>query len=249
MRKFTLLTSVLLTAPFAVGNVSAQCVATQDCASLGYTETSCENGGIKCPFGDKWACKSDGTTDCTYGTIYFSDGSCGEQLIKGKTAIGVVAYDENNEKWIVSLYNVRTNVKWSEEYVDIPEITNYTGQTEIYDLKSCENTEAMLALGESKYPAALAATYYAPTGAESTAGKWCLPATGIWNAIDNHLAEIDAAIILANGEPIGNSEYETYWTSSECTYYYAAYRIFSGELVCAIKSSFYDRNVRPVLKI
>ena len=143
MRKFTLLTSVLLTAPFSMSNVSAQCVATQDCATLGYTETSCENGGIKCPFGNAWACKSDGTTDCTYRTIYFSDGSCGEQLIKGKTAIGVVVYDENNEKWIMALDNAASNVKWSTEYVDVPEITNYIVEiAAVSDLKSCENTEA-----------------------------------------------------------------------------------------------------------
>ena len=39
----------------------AQCVATQDCETLGYTETSCNGGkGVKCPFGNKWACiKSD----------------------------------------------------------------------------------------------------------------------------------------------------------------------------------------------
>ena len=39
----------------------AQCVATQDCKTLGYTETSCNGGkGVKCPFGNKWACfKSD----------------------------------------------------------------------------------------------------------------------------------------------------------------------------------------------
>ena len=36
---------------------NAQCVATQDCATLGYTETSCSGGtGIKCPFGNYWAC-------------------------------------------------------------------------------------------------------------------------------------------------------------------------------------------------
>lgn len=35
----------------------AQCVATQDCTTLGYTENSCSGGsGIKCPFGNKWAC-------------------------------------------------------------------------------------------------------------------------------------------------------------------------------------------------
>ena len=35
----------------------AQCVATQDCETLGYTETSCNGGkGVKCPFGNWWAC-------------------------------------------------------------------------------------------------------------------------------------------------------------------------------------------------
>ena len=39
------------------GNVWAQCVTTQDCTALGYTETSCPNGnGVKCPFGNKWFC-------------------------------------------------------------------------------------------------------------------------------------------------------------------------------------------------
>ena len=39
---------------------NAQCVATTDCASLGYTETSCPDGkGIRCPFGNTFACCSD----------------------------------------------------------------------------------------------------------------------------------------------------------------------------------------------
>ena len=47
----------------------AQCVATQDCATLGYTETSCSGGsGIKCPFGNKWACFKTDTEFCNeYG--------------------------------------------------------------------------------------------------------------------------------------------------------------------------------------
>ena len=43
----------------------AQCVATQDCATLGYTETSCNGGkGVKCPFGNKWACLSTEESVC-----------------------------------------------------------------------------------------------------------------------------------------------------------------------------------------
>ena len=47
----------------------AQCVATQDCATLGYTETSCSGGnGVKCPFGNKWACFKSESEFCNeYG--------------------------------------------------------------------------------------------------------------------------------------------------------------------------------------
>ena len=45
--------------------INAQCVATQDCATLGYTETSCSGGsGVKCPFGNKWACIKSETDFC-----------------------------------------------------------------------------------------------------------------------------------------------------------------------------------------
>ena len=43
----------------------AQCVATTDCASLGYTQTSCPNGkGIKCPFGNTFACPATDESVC-----------------------------------------------------------------------------------------------------------------------------------------------------------------------------------------
>ena len=230
MRKFTLLTSVLLTAPFAVGNVSAQCVTTQDCASLGYTENSCENGGIKCPFGNAWACKSEScdrgkdNPDCTYGSIYYHDGTCIKEFVSGRIPIGVIVYDDDitHEKWIMALDDTTSKGgTWSTEEVDIPEITNYTiERTAVSDLKSCENTEAMLALGESKYPAAAAAKNYAPVGAENTKGKWCLPSAGIWNMVNNHRTEIDAALLRVNGISLNLEDYGSYidkyyWSSSE----------------------------------
>ena len=73
MRRIFLMSSVLFVAPFTfgeMGEVSAQCVATTDCASLGYTEASCPNGGIKCPFGNTWNCKGDGTTKPSCDSSY-----------------------------------------------------------------------------------------------------------------------------------------------------------------------------------
>lgn len=55
----------------------AQCQTSQSCSALGYTATSCPNGGVKCPFGTGWWCKPDGSggdggsegDDCKF-TIY-----------------------------------------------------------------------------------------------------------------------------------------------------------------------------------
>ena len=67
--------------------INAQCVATQDCATLGYTETSCSGGnGVKCPFGNKWACfKSDSEVCQQYG---FTQTCTGGQIGVGKACNG-----------------------------------------------------------------------------------------------------------------------------------------------------------------
>ena len=60
--------------------INAQCVATQDCATLGYTETSCSgNSGIKCPFGNFWACfKSESEYEQEFCTKYGFTQTCTE---------------------------------------------------------------------------------------------------------------------------------------------------------------------------
>ena len=97
MRRIFLMSSVLFVAPFVFGEsgeVSAQCVATQDCASLGYTEASCPNGGIKCPFGNTWNCKGDGCGTsykytCTGANqIKPISGACGGKYTSCKCASG-----------------------------------------------------------------------------------------------------------------------------------------------------------------
>ena len=71
--------------------INAQCVATQDCATLGYTETSCSGGsGVKCPFGNKWACfKSESEIKdqlCT--ELGFTQTCIGGQIGVGKACNG-----------------------------------------------------------------------------------------------------------------------------------------------------------------
>ncbi len=76
---------------FIPQTINAQCVATQDCATLGYTETSCSGGsGVKCPFGNKWACfKSESEIKdqlCT--ELGFTQTCTGGQIGVGKACNG-----------------------------------------------------------------------------------------------------------------------------------------------------------------
>ena len=60
--KFLLLGTSLSFIPLTV---NAQCVETTNCETLGYTETSCNSGkGVKCPFGNKWACLGVNEEEC-----------------------------------------------------------------------------------------------------------------------------------------------------------------------------------------
>ena len=185
--------------------------------------------------------------NCSIGDILNSDGTCTYNKESGKAPIGVVVYKSGTCGYALSLDNAPSDVKWSTEYVDIPEITNYASTSAVIsDLKSCENTEAMLALGESKYPAAAAAKNYAPAGAESTKGKWCLPAMGIWNMVNNHRTEIDNAISRASGTSLGLISYY-YWSSSECASSTAWLWVFSGAFANGYKTNYRGDYVRPVL--
>ena len=70
---------------FIPQTINAQCVATQDCATLGYTETSCSGGsGVKCPFGNKWACFKSESEFCNeYGFTLTCTGGA-SQTCNGK---------------------------------------------------------------------------------------------------------------------------------------------------------------------
>lgn len=75
MRKIILMTSAAVIAPMSAIAQTPTCTATPDCASLGYTESSCANGGVKCPWGDTWFCATSEAETCSkYGFKYTCTG-------------------------------------------------------------------------------------------------------------------------------------------------------------------------------
>ena len=286
--------------------INAQCVATQDCATLGYTETSCSGGsGVKCPFGNKWACfKSEseiknqlctelgftlsctgtnqtggaskacngkysectcasgyvwdttsGTCDkasvpCTIGTLYYSDGTCYDELESSKPLLGVVIYEKSASQngWIMTVSPIQTGIAW-----DVYETT--TGITDKAVSASCTNTQKLVALGSS-YAAATAANNYNPTGTPS--GKsWCLPSYDLLNNLNNsvNFAKVNAGITIAGGTILGNvyNGYERIWSSSEYsrasawTFFASTSGSFLMDYSGKNYTSTYRYSVRPVL--
>ncbi len=258
---FTLLASSFM---FPI-SAFAQCTET-DCNTLGYdSTTSCDNG-IKCPFGEYWACPEPEeekavlgqctgyAKNCKIADILYSDGTCSADVISGKTPIAVVVYisDDKNCGQALALEELG-NFQWSTEYVDIPDLPNQDNAPK-NDFSSCENTKIVLDYSHKQYgdsaskyyPAFWAVYNYTPAGAPETKGKWCLPAAGVLKSVDQNKTNIDQSLTRINKENIGNS---FLWTSSE--YSNSNPWIFnasSGAFDCHINYKYFDPPVRPVIE-
>ena len=53
------------------------CVSSPSCTDMGYTESSCSDGGVKCPWGNYWFCGGKSCTDLGF-TRTCSDSANGE---------------------------------------------------------------------------------------------------------------------------------------------------------------------------
>ncbi len=79
-------------------NVYAECTPTPDCASIGYTETSCEGDSLKCPFDITkmmcMPCDSSFRYDCSGENITGGTGSaCGGKYVSCECSEGSVFKD------------------------------------------------------------------------------------------------------------------------------------------------------------
>ena len=159
---------------------AAQCAET-NCLKLGYTSLKKCDNGLKCPFGEYWACPevtkaelgscNGYAKNCKIGDVLNRDGTCTTDKVSGKTPIGVVAYiSADNCGQAFALENW-LGKSWATEDVFIKSLA---GEETKYD--SCGNTKKIMQTGDStKYPAAWSAYNYAPVSAPETKGMWCLP--------------------------------------------------------------------------
>ena len=263
--KFLLIgTSLSLIPQFAL----AQCAET-DCLKLGYNKLQKCDNGLKCPFGEYWACPqvtkanlgscNGYAKNCKIGDILNSDGTCTEDKVGGKTPIGVVIYiSAGTDKcgYAMTLSPVAKDIAWGDYHVNVPKLPDYPDWESAHkDYNACSNTKVIIEFSNgdaSKYPVAWAAVNYVPSVAPETKGKWCLPSAGVLHTlfinldtINNTRAKLGESAIYRQG----------IWSSSESNIEYAwsfypSYYINDDGIVPGIdEDSKYEKNnyVYPVI--
>ena len=196
--------------------IYAQCAVT-DCQQLGYTSLKSCDGGLKCPFGEYWACPkveekavlgecTGYAKNCKIADILNSDGTCTANKESGKTPIGVVVYiSEGGCGQALALEDAGDSVRWNDgDPIEIPGMTVHSSRSTLQqDFDSCSNTQKVLPYGLSHmYPAVWQATNYMPVSLPSTKGRWCLPAAGIAQKLMDNYSEINAALARAGGKSL-----------------------------------------------
>ncbi len=204
---------------------AAQCAET-DCLKLGYTKLEKCDNGLKCPFGEYWACPKTEekavlgqctgyAKNCKIGDILNSDGTCTTNKISDKTPIGVVIYiSSENCGWAMADTPIAQNIEWIAEGAQgiVVEGTKDWLQA-IKNYNACSNTQKMIQAGDKNaYPAAWTAYEYEPNAAPTTKTKWCLPAPGMLNslyinlnAINNTLSKLGRKQFAGDDEHILSS--------------------------------------------
>ncbi len=234
-----------------------------DCNTLGYDSTTACDNGIKCPFGEYWACpepkKPEGAVlgqctgyakNCNIGDILYTDGTCSADVVSGKTPLAVVVYISPDGCGQALALEGLGSFAWSTEYVDIPDLANYDNPAN--DFSSCENTKTVIDYnskqygnGAHYYPAFWEVYNYAPSTMPETKGKWCLPAVGILNSIYDNVKVINQSLIRINKTYINDS---LFWSSSEGDAGYAwSWRIDRSNAISYYDSKDTLHYVRPVL--
>ena len=216
MKKIFFIFSLLL----SINEVQAQsCIPKPDCADMGYTKTSCSGAYLKCPFDTtKLACLANSpVTGCLVGMIYYSDGTCSNSVVSGKTAVGVVVKANS----LVLSQKKSSDMKWaSNTSTDVVGLPNYTDADAVkLDYEGKGNTLAIVAAYPSDTSSNNAAVYCNQyTTAGTSAGQWYLPAAGeLYRYVYANYSTISSTMTkLGWSLPVAD-----YWSSSEYDDYFA----------------------------
>lgn len=135
------------------------------------------------------------------GNILYADGSWSRRLVSGRTPVGIIfstttsAADQAHGwtlGYALALRDAAQQVAWATANGPYQAGTDYTSATEYYfqtDSAGYDHTQALLAQGADKYPAAAAAAAYDQPAPRQSSG-WYLPSSGQWFDVCTNLGRL-----------------------------------------------------------
>ena len=186
--------------------------------------------------------------NCPIGSILFNDFTCSDDVVSGKTPIGVVVYKDGKgagQAMAPNSLNNGAKVVWSTKNVDISGIPNYSSrEAASKGLSSCANSLKMRAQGNS--PAVMQAYNYSTAG--TNVGDWCLPDSGIITSYYNNQDIVNPQLLKIGGTIfLDKSPYTFVWSSSEYSSGQAWRSSFSSEYGLYNPNKNSEAEVRPVI--
>ena len=234
--------------------LAQNCTSSTRCAELGYKKSAADCDGMEslvCPFdSSKYFCveAGDSAAGPALGMILYSDGTVSNDVIFGKTAVGVVAYVDGSTRFAVALEESSSTLRWSTpSYEDLSCLTNYSSEAEAQtDFRGATNTSCIINYSSSNsYPAAEYCNTYKPVSSGTGSSGWYLPAGGELYVMNFSYGAINLGLQKLSKTQLSNDHY---WSSSELDDYHYAWgvRPSDGDMPNAYNKK-YDARVRCVL--
>ena len=177
--------------------------------------------------------------------ILYSDGTVSNDVLSGKTPVGVVAYVAGSTRFAVALEE-KSYLPWSTpSYEDLSCLTNYSTAEAQTDFRGATNTSCIINYSSSNsYPAAEYCNNYKPVSSGKGSSGWYLPAAGELYVMNFSYGAINLGLQKLSKTQLDNA---LYWSSSEYLYHYDALvvRPSDGDMFGPYKDS--NRRVRCVL--
>ena len=255
MKKDILVFGSLLSLMSVSGAALAQnCTNPTRCDELGYIFSAEDCEGIRsliCPFdSSKYFCgeAGDPAAGVVPGMILYSDGTVSENVISGKTAVGIVAYVDGSTRFAVALEESSSTLRWSTpSYENLSCLTDYDDMSSAQtDFNGATNTSCIINYSSSNsYPAAEYCNTYKPVSSGKSSSGWYLPAAGEIKAMSSNYSAINYTLQKLSGSTQLSGNY--YWSSSENSNS-IAWRVKPSDGHMSTSSKYYsNRRVRCVL--
>ena len=217
-KRMTVIAALMLCSTAMTPALAQNCTSSTRCAELGYKKSAADCDGMEslvCPFdSSKYFCveAGDSAAGPALGMILYSDGTVSNDVIFGKTAVGVVAYVDGSTRFAVALEETMAYFSTGRE--DVSCLTNYGDSSSAQtDFNGATNTSCMINYrGGYSYPVAEYCNNYKPVSSGKGSSGWYLPAAGELYVTSFSYGAINLGLQKLSKTPLSNN---WYWSSSE----------------------------------